>query len=171
MTKAIINPVNGAKIREFTYVFEVKNLESGELSNIMYVFVTDGRIPPTLWNNRSDSYRNARPELAEEFIKNGDQWYDFTGYCPSHPNSGIVKIDPPHGDGPDGFKIHTDYRLTVNFEPGKYYSGSGRIYPYQWQVQRPGKDAGEWICVEHGVADDFDIAVQMGKAAFEALKI
>lgn len=167
--KAIVNPANGAKIREFNYIFQVQDIKTGELTTVSYILVTDQKIPPVIWNSRGDGSWNARPEFAEEFIKNGEQWYDFTVFGGDLNN--VKKIAQPSGDGPEGYKLHTDYRLDVNLNPGKFYDVQGKTHPFEYQVQRWSDLKGIWVCVNHGTADDFDTAVQMGKTAFEALKI
>lgn len=167
--RAIINPVTGQKIREFTYLFQVQDLKTGELTNKLYIFVTDKRVPPTIWNNCSDSFHNARPDFAQDFLLNGEQWYDFTEFN-GKPES-IKKMDPPSGDAPEGYKLHIEYRLDVNFLPGKYYSCTGEVKPFEWQVQRWSEANSRYICVKRGTANDFDTAVQLGKVAFADLKI
>lgn len=169
MPKATINPVTGRKIREFTYVLQVEDLKTGELTHVIYIFVTDKTVPPTIWNNRSDCFNNARPEFVKDFLENGEQWYDFSQFAGRMDT--VKKMDEPTGDAPEGYKLHDDYRLDVNFVPGEYYDGSGVAHPFQWQVQRYSQPNNRFICVEHGTADDFDTAIQLGKSAFEALKI
>ena len=108
MSKAIVNPVTGRVIHEYTYIFPAEDVASGKESCVFYIFVTDEGTAPTLWGKESDGVRNARPDLADEFIQNGGQWYDFNGYCPSRLNSGIVKVYPSNDKEPEGLKIRRD---------------------------------------------------------------
>lgn len=167
--KAIINPATGAKIREFFYVFEVEELETGKLTNKFYIFVTDEKVPPMIWNNHADDFQNARPALAEEFLKNGSHWYDFSEFCGNLDN--VKKIDPPSGDAPEGYKLHIEYRLDVSLTPGVYYDVGGGSHPYEWQVKRWNTPKEMWVCVKRGTTNDIDTAIVEGRKAFDELKI
>lgn len=165
--KKIINPANGHPIREFNYIFQVEDLKTNEISTVSYILVTDRTLSPMIWNNRSDGFWNARPELAEEFLKNGEQWYDFTNFNGNLKD--IKKMNKPHGEAPEGYRLHLDYQLNVNLIPGTYYDASGRVRPYEWSVERWSASNERYITVDHGTADDLDTAISKGKQAFNQL--